>query len=104
VSGSNAAGSAARDAAPTAGYAGRIRAAVKANILLPVELTGNPVAEVEVKCAPDGSVISHRISKSSGNPVWDETVRRAIDKTRVLPRDIDGRIPATMILVFPRQE
>jgi hypothetical protein len=31
-------------------------------------------------------------------------VLRAIDRTATLPRDIDGRIPPTMILVFPRRE
>jgi len=100
----NATGTAARDAAPSASYAGKIRAFVRPNILLTTEVTGNPTTEVEVKCAPDGSVVSRRISKPSGNPTWDNVVLRAIDKTGTLPRDNDGRIPATMILVFPRQE
>ena len=100
----NATGSAARDGAPSASYAGKIRAFVRPNILLTTEVPGNPTTEVEVKCAPDGSVISRRISKPSGNPTWDNVVLRAIDKTVTLPRDSDGRIPATMILVFPRQE
>ncbi|MBL8348694.1 MAG: cell envelope integrity protein TolA [Burkholderiaceae bacterium] len=99
-----ATGSTARDAGPSAAYAGRIKAAIKPNIVLPAEVAGNPVAEVEVRCAPDGSVTSRRITRSSGNPVWDETVLRAIDRTAVLPRDTDGRVPATMILVFPRRE
>ena len=98
-----ATGSAARDAAPSATYAGRIRAHVKPNILAATEVLGNPITEVEVKCAPDGSVISRRISKPSGNPSWDNIVLRAIDKTAKLPLD-DGRIPATMTLVFPRQD
>jgi colicin import membrane protein len=59
---------------------------------------------VEVKLAPDGSVISRRISKPSGNATWDSTVLRAIDITATLPRDTDGRVPPTMLLVFPRQE
>ena len=96
-------GSAARDAAPSANYAGRIRAHVKPNILAATEVLGNPITEVEVKCAPDGSVVSRRISKPSGNPSWDNIVLRAIDKTAKLPLD-DGRIPATMTLVFPRQD
>jgi len=99
-----ATGSAARDAAPSAAYAGRIKAAIKPNIVLPAEVTGNPITEVEVRCAPDGSITGRRIVKSSGNPVWDETVLRAIDRTAILPRDTDGRIPPTMILVFPRRE
>ena len=100
----HATGNAARDAAPSAGYAGRIKARIKPNIVLPAEVSGNPIAEVEVKIAPDGSITGRRVSKSSGNPVWDETVLRAIDRTATLPRDTDGRVPPTMILVFPRRE
>ena len=99
-----ATGSAARDAAPSAAYAGRIKAFIKPNILLAVDVPGNPVTEIEVKLAPDGSVISRRIVKPSGNPGWDNIVLRAIDKTATLPRDTDGRVPASMLLVFPRQE
>ena len=99
-----ATGSAARDAAPSAAYAGRIKAAIKPNIVLPAEVTGNPITEVEVRCAPDGSITGRRIVKSSGNPVWDETVLRAIDRTAVLPRDVDGRIPSTMTLKLSRRE
>jgi colicin import membrane protein len=31
---------------------------------------------------------------------WDETVLRAIDRTEVLPRDVDGRVPSTMVIAF----
>jgi colicin import membrane protein len=61
------------------------------------------VTEVEVRCAPDGSILGHRIAKPSGNPSWDETVLRAVDKTRRLPLD-SGRIPGTMVLVFRQDE
>ena len=97
-------GTAARDAAPSQAYAGRIRAYIKPNIVLTAEVSGNPVTEVEVKLAPDGSVISRRISKPSSSPAWDSTVLRAIDRTATLPRDADGRVPPVMLLVFPRQE
>ncbi len=93
-----------RDAGPSASYAGRIKARIKPNIRLLTEVEGNPVTEVEVRCASDGEIIGRRIVKSSGNPVWDATVLRAIDATRVLPRDVDGRVPSTMLLVFPRHE
>ena len=100
----NAAGSANRDMAPSADLAGRIRAKVKANIIDTSAIQGNPVAEVEVRCSPDGTITSRRISKPSGNVSWDETVLRALDKTRSLPREVDGRIPAAMILVFSARE
>lgn len=97
-------GTAAVTVAPTAGYAGRIRARIKPNIVLTGDVPGNPVAVIEVRCAPDGSILSRRIITPSGNALWDETVLRAIDRTEILPRDVDGRVPSPMTLVFPRQE
>ena len=102
--GPTATGNAQRDAAPSAGYAGRIRARIKPNLVLVGEVSGNPKVEVEVRCAPDGRIIGRRVVKSSGNPVWDETVLRAIDKTEILPRDTDGRVPASMVIEYARQE
>ena len=98
-----ATGTAKADAAPSQAYAGRIKATILPNIVQPERERGNPVTEVEVRCAPDGSIVGRRISKPSGNPAWDETVLRAIDKTRQLPLD-SGRIPATMTLVFRQDE
>ena len=31
---------------------------------------------------------------------WDDAVLRAIDKTEVLPRDVDGRVPSSMTIDF----
>lgn len=100
----DATGRAQHDAAPSAGYAGRIRARIKPNLVLVGEVSGNPKVEVEVRCAPDGRITGRRIVKSSGNPVWDETVLRAIDKTEVLPRDTDGRVPSAIVIEYARQE
>ena len=99
-----ATGHAARDAAPSQAYAGRIKARIKPNIVLTADVEGNPTTEVEVRCAVDGTIIGRRVVKPSGNTVWDDTVLRAIDRTEVLPRDTDGRVPGTMTLVFPRRE
>ena len=93
-------GSAMQSAGPSAGYAGRIRARIKPNIVFADTLAGNPVASVEVRVAPDGTITSRRIAKSSGVPAWDEAVLRAIDRTEVLPRDTDGRVPPLMSLEF----
>jgi colicin import membrane protein len=43
-----------------------------------------------------------KLVTSSGATAWDETVLRAIDKTEVLPKDIDGRVPPTIIITFAR--
>ncbi|MEO6409644.1 MAG: cell envelope integrity protein TolA [Burkholderiaceae bacterium] len=96
----NATGRALQSAGPSAGYAGRIRARIKPNIVFADTVSGNPVASVEVRVAPDGTITARRIVKSSGAPAWDDAVLRAIDRTEVLPRDTDGRVPSSMTIDF----
>ena len=84
--------------APSAGYAGKVRARIKPNVLFTDDIAGNPKAEVEVTTAPDGTIISRRIVKSSGIPDWDKAALGAIDRTGTLPRDTDGRVPSPMII------
>jgi colicin import membrane protein len=98
--GPTATGTAARDAGPSASYAGRIIAKVKPNIVLTETVTGSPRAEVEVRAAPDGTIISSRLVKSSGNKDWDDAVLRALERTEVLPRDTDGRVPSPITIGF----
>ena len=93
-------GSAAQSSGPSAGYAGRIRARIKPNITFTETLSSNPLADVEVRTSPDGTIISRRIVQSSGVKAWDEAVLSAIDKTEVLPRDVDGRVPPVLIIGF----
>jgi colicin import membrane protein len=97
-------GSALRSSAPSAGYAGRIMARIKPNIVFTEAVEGNPVATVEVKLAPDGAIIGKRLIKSSGNKAWDEAVLRAVDRTEMLPRDIDGRVPPPFPIDFKRND
>jgi colicin import membrane protein len=96
----NARGTEARSSGPSDSYAGRIRARVKPNIVFADDVPGNPSAEVEVRMAPDGTIVSRHITKPSGVQAWDEAVLRALDKTEVLPRDIDGRVHTPLIIVF----
>jgi colicin import membrane protein len=97
-------GTAARTSGPSASWAGRVKAIIKPKIALVGEVSGNPLATVEVRLAPDGTIIARKLVKSSGSPVWDETVLRAIDKTGVLPRDTDGRVPPVFTIDFRPQE
>ena len=83
---------------------GRIRARVKPNIVFSEEITGNPVAEVEVRASPDGTIVGRKLLKSSGNKNWDEAVLKAIDKTEVLPRDVDGLVPSPLEITFRPRE
>ncbi len=95
-----ATGTALQSAGPSASYAGRIVARVRPNIVFADEVSGNPSAEVEVRAAADGTILGRKLVKSSGVVAWDNAVLRAIDKTEVLPRDVDGRVPASLLLVF----
>jgi len=85
---------------PSTSYAGRIRARIKPNIVFADDVGGNPAAEVEVRTSPDGTIISRKLTKPSGVKSWDEAVLRAIDKTEVLPRDIDGRVISPLTISF----
>ena len=97
-------GTASQSAAPSAAYAGKVKAVVRPNIVFAGTASSNAEAEVEVSAAPGGSILSRRLIKSSGNKDWDEAVLRAIDKTRALPRDTDGRVPGSLIISFRPSE
>ena len=93
-------GTALRSSGPSDAYGGRVAARVKPNIVFNEEVTGNPRAEVEVRTGPDGTIIGQRIVKSSGVRGWDEAVLKAVIKTEALPRDVDGRVPPSLIIGF----
>ncbi|MGL6109828.1 MAG: cell envelope integrity protein TolA, partial [Rubrivivax sp.] len=93
-------GTALKDAAPSASYAGKLIARIKPNILLTETVPGNPAADVEVRASPTGTILSRRLVKSSGSKDWDDAVLRAIDRTGELPRDIDGRVPPVLVISF----
>ena len=91
---------AAQASGPSAGYAGRIVARIKPNIVFTDDVNGNPRVEVEIRTAPSGAILSARITEPSGVKSWDDAVVRAIVKTEVLPKDIDGSIPTSMQIGF----
>ena len=98
-----ATGTAAQAAGPSASYGGRIVGRIRPNITFPGDVAGiigNPGAEVEVRAAADGTIISRKLLKSSGIKAWDEAVLKAIDKTEILPRDVDGRVPSELVISF----
>ena len=96
----DATGTALKSSGPSAGYDGRIVAIIKPNIVFVDDVAGNPKAELEVRTAPDGTITSRKLLKSSGVKSWDDAVLRAIDKTEKLPRDVDGRVPQSLIISF----
>lgn len=89
----SATGSAQQSSGPSSGYGARIKAKVKPNLVFTSTVTGNPKVTLEIKMAPDGTILGRpRVTKSSGNREWDDAVVRAFEKTEVLPRDADGRV------------
>ena len=93
-------GAALRASGPSADYGSLIQARVRPYIVFTDDVSGNPKAEVEVRMAPDGTIVGRRLVKSSGVKSWDDAVLRALDKTESLPRDIDGRVHTPLIIDF----
>lgn len=96
----DARGTAQQSAGPSPGWAGRVQAKVRPNIVFAEEAAGNPKAEVEVRLAPDGTIVGKRLVRSSGVKAWDEAVLRALEKTETLPRDVDGRVLTPVVIEF----
>lgn len=93
-------GTAARSSGPSGSWAGKVRAKVKPNIVFADDVAGNPAAEVEVRLAPDGTIVGKRLVKPSGHQGWDQAVLRALDRTETLPRDTDGRVHSPVVITF----
>lgn len=97
----NATGTALKSSGPSGSYGGKVAAAVRPNVVFPDAdlVSGNPAAEFDVRLAPDGTIVgTPRLLKSSGLPAWDQAALRALQKTEKLPRDVDGRVPSSLIL------
>lgn len=95
-----ATGSALQSAGPSADYIGRIKGRIRPNVSFPDTLPGNPAVEIDIRLAPDGRIVSSRIAKRSGVPEWDDAVLRAIERTEMLPRDENGKVPPAMTIVY----
>ncbi|MCU0958117.1 MAG: cell envelope integrity protein TolA, partial [Hydrogenophaga sp.] len=94
----DARGTAERSSGPSAGYAARVAARIRPNIVYTEEFPARLATEIEVRAAPDGSILSRRVVRGSGNSAWDAAALRAIDRTGSLPRDTDGRVPSPLIV------
>ncbi|WP_066731698.1 cell envelope integrity protein TolA [Cupriavidus sp. D384] len=91
----NAAGSGAGSGGKASpGYSERVRRKVKPNIIFNGTVDGNPSAVVAVRLAPDGSILSKRLAKSSGDADWDNAVIRAVERSDPLPTDEGGKAPS----------
>ena len=77
-------------------------AAIMPNVVFTEVIDGNPVAVVEVRVASDGTILSTKVMKSSGNTNWDNAVLSGLIRTRVMPKDVDGRLPDTIFILSLR--
>jgi colicin import membrane protein len=99
--GLNTAGNGPGAGGVSAGYADKVRRVVLPNINFnPDSVPGNPAAVVALRCAPDGTVLSAGLARSSGNSAWDEAVLQAIRRSGAMPRDIDGSAPPSFTITF----
>ena len=91
---------------PSSGYIAAVSAKVKRNSTLPAGVSGNPTVVFDVTQLEDGTVLSVRLNKSSGNSALDDAMERAIQKSSPLPPDPTGRPrPRELRLKFnPLQE
>ena len=83
------------------GYADKVRRKILPLIVFnPSLVAGNPAVEVGVELAPDGTIVSRKVLKSSGDAAWDRAVLRAIDDAQTLPKDDEGKVPKQIRLTF----
>jgi colicin import membrane protein len=84
------------------GYPDKVKRAVKPYINYSGvnQIEGNPAANVVVELAPDGRIMNKTLRKSSGIADWDTAVMRALDAVGSLPKDTDGTVPKSMLLIF----
>lgn len=80
-------------------YSAIANAAIKPNVVFTEEFEGNPLAKVEVRLQSDGTIISSRVVQPSGNKNWDNAVLNAVIRTRVMPKDVDGTLPDTILIL-----
>jgi TonB family protein len=78
-------------------YTEKIKASVMSNVA--EQPSAGPVT-VRIKSRPDGMILAKQLTRSSGDPDWDNAILQGIDKTEKLPTDIDGRTPTTMVVKF----
>jgi colicin import membrane protein len=82
----------AGDPSALATWQQQIQAKVKSNIVLPLDLAGNPEAVFDVFLLPTGEVQSVKLVKSSGSGVLDDAWERAILKSSPLPRPAKAEV------------
>jgi colicin import membrane protein len=92
-------GSGSGGTATSPGYADKVRRQVRPNISWSGATEGLETV-VSVHCAPSGTLLSATVTRSSGNPQWDDAALRAVQRTDPMPVDVDGKAPATFLITL----
>lgn len=85
------------------GYASRIAAKIKSNMVYvgSENVADNPTVEFRIDLFPDGSLRGPpRKTKSSGVALFDNAVESAITKSAPYPADSSGNVPPTIPLTY----
>src|SRR6059058_4961244 len=77
----NSTGSASQSSGPSKEWGARVVGRVRPNIVFTGERVSTWEAEVEIRLAPDGTIVSRHIKKSNAPAAWNEALLRALDKT-----------------------
>jgi len=86
--------------AASAGYAEKVARRVRANVLAPFDIEGNPSAVIEVTCTPSGAVLRVTVQRPSGNSRWDRAVVAAVENSDPMPADVNGSTPTSFVMTF----
>lgn len=70
-------------------YTAKIQGKIRRNIVMPPDVAQDARAEFLVTLLPGGTVLSARLTRSSGNAAYDNAVERAILKAQPLPLPAD---------------
>jgi colicin import membrane protein len=80
-------------------YGAIARAAIMPNVVFTEAFNGNPLAKVQVSLQSDGTIINARLVQGSGNKSWDNAILNAVIRTRVMPKDVDGKLPDRVLIL-----
>ena len=93
-------GRAAHSSGQSANWYGRIATLINQHLVYAGSTDGLHPPEIQIRLGVDGTILSQRITKSSGNATYDDAVLRAVIGTHALPRDTDGTMPTELLLAF----
>ena len=87
-------------ATPPGDYGDVLRAAVRRNITGDGGAPPGSRCEVEVLTDRQGRILPQRTVSPGGHPGWCASVLRALERTKRLPLDAQGKTPLRILFVF----